>query len=143
MDDQRRLVALWHARGRGILGLVCIVFPGLVAGASMGRPGPVGRAAVRMLGVRDIALGLGAISGIREGGPTEEWIGWGAVADGVDAAALLLTRGLPVRARLAGLFAAGSAVYGYRTARAFADARTAAAAEAEAAAEAFAVDPTA
>jgi len=143
VDDQRRLVALWHARGRGILGLVCVLFPSLVATVGMGRPGPVGRAAIRMLGVRDIALGLGAISGIREGGPTEEWIGWGAVADGVDAVALLVTPGLAKRARLVGLLAGGSAVYGFLTARAYADARSAAAAEAEAAAEAIATDPTA
>ena len=143
MDDQRRLVALWHARGRGILGLLCILFPGLVATVGMGRPGPVGRAVVRMLGVRDIALGLGAISGIREGGPTEEWIGWGAVADGVDAVSLLVTPGLPKRARLTGLVAGASAVYGYLTARAYADARAVAAAEAEAAAEALGADPTA
>ena len=143
MDDRTRLVALWHARGRGILGLTCILFPGLVATVGMGRTGPVGRAVVRMLGVRDIALGLGAISGIREGGPTEEWIGWGAVADAVDAVSLLVTPGLPKRARLTALVAGGSAVYGYVTARAFADARAAARAEAEAADAALAADPTA
>ncbi|MEI8000527.1 MAG: hypothetical protein WCI50_04180 [Actinomycetes bacterium] len=143
MDDQHRLAALWHARGRGLLGLVCVVFPGLVGAVGLGRTNPAGRAAVRMLGVRDVALGLGAISGIREGGQAPEWIGWGALSDGVDALALLCTPGLPRRARLVGLLAAGSAVFGFQAARGFADERAEAQAEAEAALEALDADVTA
>jgi hypothetical protein len=45
------------------------------------------------------------------------------VADGVDALALLLTPGLPKRARLVGLFAAGGAVTGMKLAWDLADQR--------------------
>ena len=40
---------------------------------------------MRMVGVRDLAIGLGAVAGVREGIQAPEWLGWGAVADGVDA----------------------------------------------------------
>jgi len=60
---------------------------------------------------------------VREDVQAAEWLGWGAVADGVDALALLLTPGLPKRARLAGLFAAGGAVAGMKLAWELADRR--------------------
>jgi hypothetical protein len=57
-------------------------------------------------------------------------MGWGAVADGVDALALLLPPGLPGRARATGLLAAGAAVVGMKLAWDLADERAAAEAEA-------------
>ena len=78
---------------------------------------------MRMVGVRDLAIGLGAVAGVRERTQAPEWLGWGAVADGVDALALLLTPGLPKRARLVGILAAGGAVAGMKLAWDLADQR--------------------
>lgn len=125
MDPQRRLIALWFARIRSLLGLELVLFPRLVTRIGIGTPSPTSTAVVRMVGVRDLALGLGAVAGIREGTQAPEWMGWGAVADGVDALALLVTPGLPKRARLTGLFAAGAAVVGMKLAWDLADERAA------------------
>jgi hypothetical protein len=125
MDPQRRLIALWFARIRSLLGLKLVLFPKLLTRIGIGTPSPTSTAVVRMVGVRDLALGLGAVAGIREGTQAPEWMGWGAVADGVDALALLVTPGLPKRARLTGLFAAGAAVVGMKLAWDLADERAA------------------
>lgn len=132
MDPRRRLIALWFARARALLGLKLTLFPGPVNKMFIGAPTPTSRAVTRMVGVRDLALGLGSVAGIREGTQAPEWMGWGAVADGVDALALLVTPGLPKRARFTGLLAATAAVVGMTLAWDLADAR----AEAEAAAPA-------
>jgi len=134
MDPQRKLIALWFARIRALLGLKLVLFPGLITKVCIGKSTPVSNAAVRMVGVRDLGLGLGAVAGVREGTQAPEWMGWGAVADGVDALALLITPGLPKRARLTGLFAAGAAVVGMKLAWELADERAAIEVEAQAAA---------
>ena len=126
MDPQRRLVALWVCRLRALLGLKLVLFPRLITKVGLGTPTPVSTAVVRMVGVRDLAIGLGGVAGVREGTQAPEWMGWGAAADGVDALALLVTPGLPKRARLVGLLAAGSAVVGMRLAWELADERAAA-----------------
>ena len=77
MDPQRRLVALWLCRVRALLGLKLLVFPRLVTKVFLGTPTPVTTAAVRMVGVRDVALGLGAIAGVREGDPGPRMDGLG------------------------------------------------------------------
>jgi hypothetical protein len=130
MDPQRRTAALWYARGRALVGVGLTVLPGVGGAVALGSRGPGARAAVRMLGVRDLALGLGAVAGVREGRQAPEWLGWGAAADAVDACALLVTPGLPKRSRLFGLVAVAAAVVGLRLAWELADER----AEAEAAA---------
>ncbi|MBM3692029.1 MAG: hypothetical protein FJW77_01840 [Actinobacteria bacterium] len=130
MDPQRRRTALWYARGRALVGASLTVLPGVGAAVGLGSRSGATRAALRMVGVRDLALGLGAVAGVRGGTQAAEWTGWGAAADAVDAVALLVTPGLPKRARLIGLFAAGAAAVGLRLAWELADER----AEAEAAA---------
>ena len=134
MDPQRRLVALWTCRLRALLGVKLVLFPRLITKLGLGTPTPVSTAVVRMVGVRDLAIGLGGVAGVREGTQAPEWMGWGAVADGVDALALLITPGLPKRARLTGLFAAGAAVVGMKLAWELADERAAIEVEAQAAA---------
>jgi hypothetical protein len=119
------VIALWTARGRSLLGLGLTVLPGPAVKIGVGASGPEARALMRMVGVRDLAIGLGAVAGVREGTQAPEWLGWGAVADGVDALALLLTPGLPKRARITGLLAAGGAVAGMKLAWDLADARAA------------------
>jgi hypothetical protein len=126
MDFDTRSLALWTARGRSLLGLGLTLLPGAAVKIGVGAPTPTARALMRMVGVRDLAIGLGAVAGVREGTQAPEWLGWGAVADGVDALALLLTPGLPKRARLVGLVAAGGAVAGMKLAWDLADARAAA-----------------
>ena len=122
MDQQRRL-ALLLARGRSALGIKLLLVPGLVTRVAIGTPTPLSTAVTRMVGVRDVALGLGTVAGIREGTQAPEWMGWSAVADGVDALALLVTPGLPKRARLTGLLAGASAVVGMKLAWDLADER--------------------
>jgi hypothetical protein len=126
MDPQRRLIALWFARARALLGLKLVLFPRLVTTVAIGPPTPTSTAVMRMVGVRDLALGLGSVAGVREGTQAPEWMGWGAVADGVDALALLVTPGLPKRARFTGLLAGAAAVVGMKLAWELADERAAA-----------------
>jgi len=122
-DEQTRKAALYFSRGRSLLGLGLTLLPGAATKIGIGTPSAPARALMRMVGVRDLAIGLGAVAGVREDAQAAEWLGWGAVADGVDALALLLTPGLPKRARLAGLFAAGGAVAGMKLAWDLADQR--------------------
>jgi hypothetical protein len=122
MDPQRRLVALWFCRIRALLGLKLTLFPGTIGRLWFGRPTPGTKAAVRMLGVRDLALGLGGVAGVREGTQAP------------------VTPGLPKRARLTGLLAAGAAVVGMKLAWELADERAEAEVEARHAARLAAPD---
>jgi hypothetical protein len=124
VDLEPRTVALLLARGRVVVGMVAALLPGLAAGTAPGERSPGNRAFARMLGARDLALGLGAITCLKERTQDAEWVGMGAAVDVVDGATLLLTRGLPARARLAGLVALGAGVAGMFAARSLADART-------------------
>ena len=80
-----------------------------------------------MVGVRDLVLGVGALTSVKEHTQDAEWVGMGAVADAVDGIVTLTVPGLPLRGRLVGPTALASAVIGIQTARALADAREAAA----------------
>lgn len=136
MDD--RQLALVLGRGRAVFGLVVVVFPTIVGRVWLGRDatGPAARATLRMLGVRDLVLGVGAITTVKEATSAPEWVGMGAVVDGVDAVAMLITPGLPKRARLTVFVAAAAAVLGIRCAKALAAERDEAAQAAAAAAAA-------
>ncbi|MGZ8763782.1 MAG: hypothetical protein ACXW2Y_10710, partial [Acidimicrobiia bacterium] len=68
-------------------------------------------------GVREAALGAGASIAIGQGRGGGDWVSMLAVSDAGDAVVSLLTPGLPVRARLIGAFAAGSAVVHLKLAR--------------------------
>jgi hypothetical protein len=120
-----RTLSLLLARGRVAVGLVAAALPGLAAGTAPGERSPGNRAFARMLGARDLALGLGAITSLKERTQDAEWVGMGGAVDLVDGTALLLTRGLPARARIVGLVAFGAGVAGIIAARALADERTA------------------
>jgi hypothetical protein len=117
VELDRRRIAIVVARGRVVIGLAALVAPGLTVKALMADADPATRTLARMLGVRDLALGLGAITSVRERTQDAEWVSMGALADGVDALAGLFTRGLPARARLMGVAAAGAAVVGLQLAR--------------------------
>jgi hypothetical protein len=122
--DQRQ-VALILARARAIAGLTMLVAPGLVGRVMFGRDGgaPVSKALLRLTGVRDLALGVGAITTLKEQTMDAEWVGMGAVCDGVDAISLLVTPGISKTARAGSLIGAAGAVGGFLASRALADQR--------------------
>jgi len=125
-----RTVSLLLARGRVAVGAVACVLPGVAALVAPGERRPSTRALGRMAGARDLALGLGAITSVKEGTHDAEWVGMGAAVDLADGLTLLLTRRLPFHARLVGLGALGAGVAGLLAARALADERSAVAADA-------------
>ena len=123
VDFDRRQLAVLLARGRVIIGLSALVAPGLVIRAFMGESTTTTRALTRMLGARDVALGVGAITTLKEHTMDAEWVGMGAVSDAVDGAVSLLTPGLPLRTRFVSLVGGGAAAVGIVAARALADER--------------------
>ena len=125
MELDRRQLAILIAHGRVVIGLGALVAPGLAVRLLMGESTPTTRTLTRMLGARDLALGIGAVTSVKERTQDAEWVSMGAVADGVDALAGLFTPGLPVRARLMGVVAAGAAAVGLQVSRELADERAA------------------
>ena len=125
MDFDQRQIALVLARGRAINGLVILAVPGLVSRLLFGkaRTNAATKAALRVAGIRDLAMGVGAITTLKEQTMDAEWVGMGAVCDGVDVATLLLTPGLTKTARAGSLIAIGGAVGGFLASRALADER--------------------
>jgi hypothetical protein len=120
------MLALVVARSRVAVGAIGCALPGIAAAFAHGDRDPAARSLARMVGARDVALGLGALTSVKEATQDAEWVGTGAAVDIVDGLALLLTRGLPKRARLVGLVALACGVAGLGAARALADARAAA-----------------
>jgi hypothetical protein len=129
MDFDHRRVALALARGRAVNGLVMLVLPGVAGWALFGRAGraPAVRALLRLVGVRDLVLGIGAITTLKEHTMDAEWVGMGAVADAVDGVVSLVTPGLAARARVVSLVGGGAAAVGLVASRALADERAQAA----------------
>ena len=77
-------------RGRRIaLGLTALVAPTLAGGLMIGKDGSRGGAKLlsRMVGARDVALGLGTVIALDRGAPVRGWLEASALADGADAAA--------------------------------------------------------
>jgi hypothetical protein len=124
LNDPRQR-ALILARARIVAGLLLFFFPGVSSRVLFGRSAatPAARALSRMMGIRDVVLGVGAVTSVKEGTLDAEWVSSGAVADGVDALAMLLTPGLPKRARLMPLVSGAAAVLGMQSARVMADER--------------------
>jgi hypothetical protein len=91
---EERDLALILARGRIAFGVVSLVAPGLVARTMTGHGGSEGgtRLFVRMIGARDLGVGLGLHVALDRDTPTRGWLEASAVIDGIDAAACLLAR---------------------------------------------------
>jgi len=121
-----RSTALVLPRGRAVIGLVLLVIPGVPARVWFGESSPRVRALLRMVGVRDLILGVGALTTLKERTQDAEWVGVGALADAVDGLVTLTTPQLPLRSRLVGPTALGSALVGIKLARDLADERKAA-----------------
>jgi hypothetical protein len=89
---EARELALWHARGRQLVGAAFVLAPGLagrgwIAGDASRRPVKV---LARAFGARDLALGLGVAISLDRGTPVRGWIEAGALSDSIDTVASLL-----------------------------------------------------
>jgi hypothetical protein len=87
-------LAVGLAGGRVAIGVVSLLAPGLVARGMTGRGGSEGatRLFARMVGARDLGLGLGLLIALNRGAPVRGWLEASAVVDGIDASACLLAR---------------------------------------------------
>ena len=91
---ERRDLAISLAGGRIAIGVVSLLAAGFVGRTMTGRDGSEGatRLFVRMVGARDLSLGLGLLVAVNRGVPVRGWLEASAVVDGLDAAACLLAR---------------------------------------------------
>jgi hypothetical protein len=91
---ERGDLAVSLARGRIAIGVVSLLAPELVGRTIAGRTGSEGgtRLFVRMVGARDLGLGLGVLVALDRSAPVRGWLEASAVVDGLDAAACLLAR---------------------------------------------------
>jgi len=89
-----RDLALTLARGRIAFGVVSFLAPGLVVRTMTGPGRSEGgtRLFVRMVGARDLGVGLGLQVALDRDAPTRGWLEASAVVDAIDAAACLLAR---------------------------------------------------
>jgi hypothetical protein len=87
-------LAMSVARCRIAIGVTAVVTPGLATRVMGGRRGSAGIAPLfaRMLGARDVALGLGTVIALDRGKPVRGWLEGSALADTVDCVACVLAR---------------------------------------------------
>lgn len=103
--DQARLLGLMRAT----IGAVCVLFPRRVTRLWIGDATPATAMALRGLGGRDLALGVGLLRAIEDEGHVARWLEAGAVADASDALAVLTNSELPAGRRLFSLLSAAGA----------------------------------
>jgi hypothetical protein len=90
---EAREIAIALARGRIALGIVALAAPSVAARAMFGRRAGGGTAALaRMIGGRDLALGLGVVIALDRGAPVRGWLEACGLADGVDLVGCALAR---------------------------------------------------
>jgi hypothetical protein len=91
---QEKDVAVSLVRARIAFGVVSVLAPGIVGRTMTGRDGSDGgmRLFLRMVGARDLGLGLGLLLALERDTPTRGWLEASAVVDGIDAGACLLAR---------------------------------------------------
>jgi hypothetical protein len=91
---EERDLAVTLARGRIAFGVVSLLAPGLVARTMTGGGRSDGgtRLFVRMIGARDLGVGLGLHVALDRDAPTRGWLEASAVIDGIDLAACLFAR---------------------------------------------------
>lgn len=117
-DEEQSALALLLVQGIALarvgIGVVATAAPYAAARFQFGSAPAAQAMTVRMLGVRDLALGVGALLAIRHGSAAaRDWAHVGALVDAVDAAAFVRTgRRSSVRGRrLTTLVAASSAAF--------------------------------
>jgi hypothetical protein len=91
---EARDLAVGLAGGRIAIGVVSLLAPGLVGRAMIGSEGDSGgtRLLLRVVGARDLGLGIGVLTALDRGAPVRGWLRASAVVDGLDAAGSLLAR---------------------------------------------------
>ena len=91
---ESRDLAVGLAGGRIAIGVLSLLAPGVVGRAMTGRDGAIGgtRLFARMVGARDLGLGLGVLVALDRGAPVRGWLEVSAVVDGIDAGACVLAR---------------------------------------------------
>src|SRR5436190_9956340 len=91
---ERRELAVRLAGGRVAIGAASLLAPALVGRTMTRRARPTDgtRLFARMVGARDLGLGLGLLVALDRGAPVRGWLEASAVVDGIDAAACLLAR---------------------------------------------------
>ncbi|MGH8976546.1 MAG: hypothetical protein ACRDV7_00620 [Acidimicrobiia bacterium] len=119
-----RTIAILVARARVVIGLIALVLPGVLARLMLGSSSAHARVMLRMVGIRDVALGVGAITSLKEQTQDAEWVSMGALSDGGDAVALLIAP-TSFRRVTSGLVAAGASALGLALSRQLADERAA------------------
>jgi hypothetical protein len=126
MDTRTTVLGL--ARGRIVMGLAMLILPGVVLRIMFGRDAstPSSRVFARMLGARELVLGVGTVTSVKERTQDAEWVSASALVDAVDGLAMALSPGVPRRSRPAAIVGTGAAVLGMQAARKLADERQAA-----------------
>lgn len=87
-------LAMSVARARIAIGLAAVAFPRLAIRAMGGRgtPESLGPLFARMLGARDVALGLGTVIALDRGAPVRGWVEGSAFSDAADCVACIRAR---------------------------------------------------
>ena len=109
LDDRELAIGL--SRARCVIGLSCIVAPSLLSRAMLGDASPAVRAATRFAGIRDLALGVGALNSLKDRSHDAEWVSMGAISDAFDGVVAMMQPGLPLRGRAMGAGALGLGGY--------------------------------
>lgn len=118
MDEAH--LALLLARARIGIGIAAVVAPGLASRVLSGRSASgIEPLLARMLGARDLTLGLGTVIAIDRGAPVRGWLEASAASDAVDCISSLLAKSRMSRRAFGGtvVLAASSAVSGALLAR--------------------------
>jgi hypothetical protein len=91
---EARDLAVGLAGGRIAIGVVSVLAPGVVGRAMMGADGDSSgaRLLLRVVGARDLALGIGVLAALDRDAPVRGWLRVSAVVDGLDAGGSLLAR---------------------------------------------------
>jgi hypothetical protein len=91
---ERTEMAVGLGRARIAIGVISLLAPQLVGRALTGAQPSGGGTSLfaRMVGARDIGLGLGVLIALDRGAPVRGWLEASALVDGIDVAACLLAR---------------------------------------------------
>ena len=118
MDEALKGQIKAFAMGRIGIGAVAVLAPRLILRPWVGKGNntPATRMLTRMIGARDVALGLGAVFALNHDAPVRGWLEGGTVADTGDFLATVLAfRHLPrLTAIASALTSLGGAAYGRR-----------------------------
>src|SRR2546423_15072168 len=117
MDQRTNVLVI--ARGRIVMGLAMLVVPSVMLRVMFGHDASTRTARVmaRMFGAREVVLGVGTITSVKERTQDAEWVSASAVADAVDGLVMAFSPGVPRRSRPAALIGGAPAAAGTRPPR--------------------------